>query len=154
VYDPEADFAALKSYGWMPVPSKSIRYPLIMQQVKSEMNRQLKVRNFTPESAEPDMLIAFHGGIQSVLAYEDWVYLQENYKQYAIKRRIDMTQYTEDTLVFDFIDTKTGELIYRATTTIYLSLESTPEKREKKIHEAVVKVLDSFIQIPLTTSSI
>jgi hypothetical protein len=154
VYDPEVDIAALKSYDWLPVPSKSIRYPLIMKQIRSEMKRQLKVRNFTPESAEPDMLIAFHGGIQSVLAYQDWVYLQDNYEQYAIKRRIDMTQYTEDTLMFDFIDTKTGELIYRATATVYLSLESTPEKREKKIHEAVVKVLDSFIQLSLTTSSI
>jgi hypothetical protein len=46
VYDPETDFAALKSYNWLPVPSKNIRYPLIMKQIRHEMNRQLKVRNF------------------------------------------------------------------------------------------------------------
>ena len=111
------------------------------------MNRQLKVRNFKMDSGEPDFFIAFHGGIHSMLAYDDWVFLQENYAQYAIKRRIDMTQYTEDTLIFDFIDAESGELIYRATAIIRLSLESTAEKREKKIIEAVTKILDNYLLI-------
>jgi hypothetical protein len=146
-YDPGADFAALKSYNWLPVPSKNIRYPLIMKQIKYEMNRQLKVRNFKMDSGEPDFFIAVHGGIQDMLAYNDWVFLQSNYEQYAIKRRIDMTQYTEDTLMVDFIDAESGELIYRATAIIKLSLESTAEKREKKIIEAVTKILDNYLLI-------
>lgn len=154
VFDPEVDFAELKSYDWLPVPSKIIRYPLIMKQIKSEMNRQMKVRSYKMETGKPDFLIALHGGIQSMLVYSDWVYLQENYEQYAIKRRIDVTQYTDDTLIFDFIDAKTGELIYRATATVYLSLESTADKREKKIIEAVTKVLDRYSRLPLTVSSI
>jgi len=154
MHDPQADFAALNSYDWLPVPSKSIRYPLILKQIKSEMNRELKVRNFKNVASEPDFFIALHGGIQSILAYEDWTYLHNNFDQYAIKRRIDMTQYTEETLIFDFIHAETGELIYRAMTTAYLSLESTAEKRKKKIHKAVVKVLDSFMQLRLTNSFI
>ena len=146
-YDPETDFAALKSYNWLPVPSTNIRYPMIMKQIKHEMNRQLKVRNFKMDSGDPDFFIAFHGGIQSILAYIDWVFLQENYEQYAIKRRIDMTRYTDDTLIVDFIDAESGEIIYRATASIRLSLESTAEKREKKIIEAVTKVLDNYLLI-------
>ncbi len=146
-YDPETDFAALKSYNWLPVPSTNIRYPLIMKQIKHEMNRQLKVRNFKMDAGNPDFFIAFHGGIQSILAYYDWVFLQENYEKYAIKRRIDMTQYTDDTLIVDFIDAESGELIYRATASIRLSLESTAEKREKKIIEAVTKILDNYLLI-------
>ena len=153
VYDPEVDFAALKSYDWLPVPSQSIRYPLIMKQIKSEMNRQLKVRSLQMVSGTPDFLIALHGGIQSILAYEDWEYLQDNYEQYAIKRRIDMTTYAEDTLMVDFIDTRTRDLIYRATATVYLSLESTVEKRGEKINKAVTKMLDGFSQLPVTASS-
>jgi hypothetical protein len=75
------------------------------------------------------------------------VFLQNNYEQYAIKRRIDMTQYTEDTLIVDFIDAESGELIYRASASIRLSLESTAEKREKKIIEAVTKILDNYLLI-------
>jgi len=146
-YDPEADFAALKSYNWLPVPSKNLRYPMIMKQIKHEMNRQLKVRNFKMDSGEPDFFIAFHGGIQAVLAYDDWIFLRENYAEYALKRRIDMIQYTEDTLIVDFIDAESRELIYRASASIRLSLESTAEKREKKIIEAVTKILDNYLLI-------
>jgi hypothetical protein len=154
VYDPEADFASMKTYDWLPVPSTSIKYPLIIKQVKSEMNRQMKVRSYKMETGKPDFFIALHGGIQSMLAYADWIFLQDHYEEYAIKRRVDMTQYTEDTLIFDFIDAKTGEVIYRATVTVYISLESTAEKREKKIIEAVTEVLDRYFQLPLTVSSI
>jgi hypothetical protein len=153
VHDPEFDFAALKSYDWLPVPSKSIRYPLILKQIKSEMDRQLYVRNYKNVTGNPDFFIAVHGGIQSTLAYDDWVYLQDKYDQYAIKRRIDMTQYTEDTLIFDFIDANTKGLIYRARATAYLSLETSAAKRAEKIHEAVATVLDSFMQITLTDAS-
>jgi hypothetical protein len=144
VSDPDADFGAMKSYDWLPVPSTSIRYPLILKQIKSEMDRQMKVRNFMLVDREPDFFITVHGGIQSMLAYKDWEYLQENYREYAIKRRLDMTTYVEDTLIFDFIDAGSKELIYRATATIYLGLETTSEKREKKIREAVTKVLDHY----------
>jgi hypothetical protein len=153
VHDPEVDLTAMKSYDWLPVPSKSIRYPLILKQIKNEMNRQLNLRGLQPVSGDPDFLIALHGGIQSILAYEDWEYLQDNYEQYAIKRRIDLTTYTEDTLIVDFIDTSTGDLIYRATATVYLSLETTPERRNKRINEAVTKMLDGFSQLPVTASS-
>jgi hypothetical protein len=47
----------------------------------------------------------------------------------------------------DFIDAESGELIYRATAIIKLSLESTAEKREKKIIEAVTKILDNYLLI-------
>ena len=116
------------------------------------MNRQLKVNSFKMMAGEPDFLIAIHGGIQSVLPYEDWQYLHENYEQYALKRRIDMTTYKEDTLMVDFISPKNGTLIYRATADVYTAFETSPEKRRMRILEAVTKVVDSFLKIPNTVS--
>ncbi len=152
VYDPEVDFAELEFYDWFPIPSKSIRYPLIMEQIKFEMNRQLRVNNFKIVSAEPDFFIALHGGIQNILPYEDWQYLHKNYEQYALKRRLDMTQYTDDTLMVDFISAKNGALIYRATAVAFTAFETSPEKRRQRIIEAVTKVIDSFLQIPYIVS--
>jgi hypothetical protein len=153
VYDPEVDFTELKSYEWFPIPSKSIRYPLIIEQIKFEMNRQLKVNNINMVIHKPDFLIALHGGIQSVLPYEDWQYLHRNYEEYALKRRIDMTTYTDDTLMVDFISAKSGTLIYRATANVYTGFEPSPEKRRKLIMEAVTKVIDTFLQIPYAVST-
>ncbi len=148
VYDPEVDFAELDSYAWFPVPSKSIRYPLIMKQIKNEMKRQLKVNSIRMVSDDPDFFIALHGGIQSVLPYEDWQYLHENYEQYAIKRRIDMTKYTEDTLLVDFISAKSGTIIFRATAVTYTAFETSLKQRRMRIVESVTKVIESYLQIP------
>jgi hypothetical protein len=152
VYDPEVDYAELKSYDWFPIPSKNIKHPLIMKQIKHEINRQLKVNSFKMVAGEPDFFIALHGGIQAVLPYEDWQYLHENYEQYAIKRRFDMTTYAEGMLMVDFISSKSRELIYRATAEVYMGFETSPEKRRKQITVVVTKVIDSFLKIPSTVS--
>ena len=88
-----------------------------------------------------------------MLPYEDWQYLHRNYEQYALKRRIDMTTYTEDTIMVDFLSAQKGTLIYRATADVYRGFETSPEKRRKLIIEAVTKVVDSFLSIPDTVSS-
>jgi len=143
-YDPEVDFSSLKSYDWFPVPENNIKYGLIVKQITSEMNNQMKARGFNKDSQHPDFLIALHGGIQSKLSFPEWEYLSENYEKYAITRRFDITNYTDETFIIDFIDTKTKTLVYRATATAYLSLEPTSEEREKKIAKAVKQILDDY----------
>lgn len=146
-YDPEVDFTAFKSYDWFPVPENNIKYDLIVKQIQSEMNNQLKVRGFNRDSQNPDFLIALHGGIQSKLSFPEWAYLSENYEEYAITRRFDIAYYTDETFIIDFIDTRTKTLAYRATATVYLSLEPTSEKRAKKINKAVTQLLDDYAQV-------
>jgi len=146
-YDPEVDFSAFRSYDWFPVPETNIKYDLIVKQIKGEMNTQLKYRGFNKDSQHPDFLIALHGGIQNKISFPEWEYLNENYGKYAITRRLDLTKYTDDTFIIDFIDTKTKTLAYRATATAYLSLEPTSEKREKAITEAVKQILDDYAQV-------
>lgn len=146
-YDPEINFTALKSYDWFPVPEYNIRYDLIVKQIKGEMDSQLQYRGFKRDSQRPDFLIALHGGIQSRLSFPEWEYLSENYKQYAMTRRLDMMSYTDDTFIIDFIDTRTKTLAYRATATAYLSYEPTSEKREEKIAVAVQQILDDYARV-------
>lgn len=140
----KSQFLNLKSYDWFPVPENNIRYDLIIKQIKSEMNKQMKVRGFNMDSRHPDFLIALHGGIQSKLSFPEWDYLSQNYEKYAVTRRFDITNYTDETFIIDFIETKTKTLVYRATATAYLSLEPTSEKREKKIAAAVKQILDDY----------
>ncbi|MCK5426960.1 MAG: DUF4136 domain-containing protein, partial [Thermodesulfovibrionia bacterium] len=81
------------------------------------------------------------------LVFAEWQYLHEQYEPYALKRRIDIINYADDTFMIDFIDTKTKILIYRAIVTAYISIEPTQEKREEKIREAIAKVLENYLQI-------
>jgi hypothetical protein len=145
-YDQEVDFTALKSYGWFPIPKKNLKYELIVKQIKKEINTHLEDIGLERAYTNPDFLIAIHGGIQSWLDYSDWQYLHAHYEQYAQKRKTDFAEYFEDTLIVDFIDVKTSTLIYRATAISNISIEPTHEKRQKKINEAVTKILDTYTQ--------
>ena len=146
-YDREVDFTAFKSYDWLPMPENNIKYGLIVKQITGEMNNQMKVRGFNKDSQHPDFLIALHGGIQNKLSFPEWQYLSENYEKYAMRRRFDIADYTDERFIIDFIDTKTKALVYRATVTAYLSLDPTSETREKKITKAVKQILDDYAQV-------
>lgn len=142
-HDPGTNFTSLQSYDWFPVPKKSVRYELIVKQIKNEMEKQLESRGFSKVSEGPDFFIALHGGIQQYMSYEDYKYLREHYEPYWAKRRIDFTQYDEDTVIIDFVDTRTKSLIYRGTVTAFI-MEPTAEKRAEVIHEAVTRTLDNY----------
>jgi hypothetical protein len=47
-------------------------------------------------------------------------------------------------LIVDFIDNEKKTLVYRAIAYALISLEPTPEEREKKINEAVTRILENF----------
>ncbi len=145
-FDPDTDFTLLRSYDWFPFPEENIEHGLIVMEIKTEMNTQMKTRGFKKVSENPDFLIALHGGIQSQLNYSEWNYLHDNYEQYAVKRKSDLRIYSDEIFIFDFIDTKTDTLVYRAIASVYISFEPTAEKREKRINEAITKVLDNYSQ--------
>lgn len=142
-YDPEADFAGIKTYDWFPVPRENVRYDLLVKQIRSEMENQLHVRGYERASDNPHVLIALHGWFQSHMDYLDWQYLYESYEPYWAKRRIDITHYEDQQLIVDFIDAKSRSLIYRATATAYIP-EATPRERAKVINKAVMKILEHF----------
>jgi len=146
-YDPKIRSAELETYDWLPVPSKMIRYNLIISQIKDEMEEQMQANGYTRDMDSPDFLLALHGGAITLYAYEDWKYLNDNFEQYAIKRRIDITKYTDDMLIIDVINMKGRELIYRAEATVRIAFEPTPEKREIRIRELALKVVSNFVQI-------
>jgi hypothetical protein len=106
----------------------------------------MKTHGFKKVSANPDFLIALHGGIQSQLEHSEWNYLHDNYEQYAVKRKRDIRIYSDDTFIFDFINTKTNTLVYRAIASVYISFEPTAEKRARNINEVITKVLANYSQ--------
>lgn len=142
-FDPAVNFTALKSYDWFPVPKKNVRHELIIRQIRSEMEHQLKSRGFSRTTEKPDFLIALHGGLQQFLTYEDFKYLREHFEPYWAQRRIDFSRYDDDTFIIDFVDSQTRKLFYRGTVTAFI-MEPTAEKRAVTIHEAITKTLDNF----------
>lgn len=145
-YDPGASFASYKYYDWFPVPKKNVKHELVIKQIKNEMENQMESRGFIKSSESPDFMVAFHGGIQQFLTYDDFKYLREQYEPYWARRRIDFSHYDPDTFIIDFIDTKTKTLFYRGIVTAFI-MEPTADKREKAINEFTVEIINIFQMI-------
>ena len=63
-------------------------------------------------------------------------------------QNIDVHEYTQGTLILDFVDTKNKHLVWRGSAQGALPDNPTPEKIEKKINEAVAKLLEKFPPVP------
>jgi len=117
------------------------------------VNRQLTAKGLKQDSSNPDFVIAYHVGVEDKVDVRDWGYT------YAIRGRywgvrtrgVEVHQYKEGTLILDFVDAKTMELLWRAAGSGAAKENPTPKEVEKSINKAIAKFLENFP--PTTTPS-
>lgn len=61
---------------------------------------------------------------------------------------MDIYEYEEGSLILDFVDPKTKNLIWRGSGKAQVDSAMTPESRDKLINEAVAKILKNFPPSP------
>ena len=159
-YDREANFVALKKFAWMQQPTTAMgdaraamqRNTLLDQRIKNAVNGQLVGKGLRQDSNNPDFLIAYHVGIQDKIDVTTSGYAYAGRGRYYgwAGGRVDVHQYQEGTLIVDFVDAKSKQLIWRGTAQKALDPNPTPEKIEKNIGEAVAKMLEKFPPPPAT----
>lgn len=142
-YDTTADFSRLKNYSWLPVPVQANINELDVKRIQSAVNSQLQAKGYAM-APNPDFLIAMHMGSQEKIQVTDWGYNYGPRGRYWGPGRVDVYQYEEGTLILDFVDTRTKELIWRGVATGEIDRYASPEKREKKINRVVEKILKKF----------
>jgi hypothetical protein len=153
-YDKEANFAALKTFDWIPQPTNVVgnvdvarmRNDLVDKRIKSSVNNELAAKGYRQDSNNPDFLIAYHIGLKEKVDVNTYGY------GYAPRGRywgwggsyVDVYQYEEGTLIVDFVEATKKELIWRGAGTKTLESNPTPEKIEQNIGKAVAKILKKF----------
>src|SRR5690242_1140837 len=60
-FDPKADFAAFKSYGWTPMGAVS--HPMLAADVVAAIEAQMKQRGLLLTANNPDLIIKVYGSI-------------------------------------------------------------------------------------------
>ena len=147
-YDTTADFGAMDSYAWIEVPSKQELDDITIRRAKNAVEEQLALKGFTISEDDPDFTIALHGKIKDKVDVVDWGYSYSRYDRYyggyGGTRRIETYEYEEGTLLIDFVDADSGNLIWRGSGTGVLDPSASPEKREKNVNDAVAKILAKF----------
>jgi hypothetical protein len=155
-YDQRINFASLKTYDWLPAPRKAEVDQLTIRNIEFAVDKQLKAKGLGMSSETPDFLIAVHITKQRKVDTEQWGYAYGNGNffygrrfsrfggapsDYQFRRGTDTYVYDIGTLIIDFVDTKTRELIWRGTATAEID-PSAPSM--DLINKAVSKILENF----------
>jgi len=145
-YDREADFASYKTYDWIPRPASAtgVNSSLNRERIRSAVENELQAKGLRQSSADPDLLLAFHVGVENRIEVTDWGYTYPGRYYGWGGRDIDVQQYREGTLVVDLINSSSKQLVWRGSAQGTLHDNPTPEKREKNINNAVGKIFYNY----------
>ena len=154
-FDPAAPYASYKTYAWItadpgPEQAPAIRNPEIRARVIRAVDRELKEKKLVlvPREANPDFLVTVLGWAQSEIHVTNYGYAYGGayaYGPYAATPMAvpvtEVRQYTQGTLLLDFVDAKTSKLVWRGTATDTLG---SPESVPATVDEAVKKLLAAY----------
>jgi len=147
-YDKQFNFAEIKTFAWMQVPEKASIDSFAVQRVKNAVNAQLKEKGFTMTTSNPDFLIAEHLGKKDKVQVDSWGYGYGARGAYwgggYGGAGVSTYEYQEGSLILDFVNAKTKQLIWRGSAKAEVQNIRTPEKSEKVINKAVKMILKKF----------
>jgi hypothetical protein len=140
-YVPNANFAQYRTYAWLPNKDTGQTAQLMHgspaeQALKSDVAQQLATKGIQQDTTgNPDFLIAYHVMSKEKTDVMDWGY------GYGWGGGADVYQYTQGTLVLDFIDPRTQQAFWRG----YASdVVNDPSQAAGKVGEAVTKMMEKY----------
>lgn len=148
-YDPVADFSSYKTfsvYDGVIKDSELENAPLAKKRVLEAIKNEMQKKGLTEsEAAIADLTIYSHGGTTEKMNVTDYGYGYGGWwgpSPYG--RNIDVSYYTQASLIIDFVDNTKKELVWRGIGSAALQDRKTPEERQQFIDEAVAKILEQY----------
>jgi hypothetical protein len=148
-YNPGTDFSSYSTfciYNGVIKDSKLESAPLVKKRVLEAINNEMQKKGLTSsDSASASLIVFAHGGTAEKMNVTDYGYGYGGWwgpNPYG--RNIDVSYYTQGSLVIDFVDNSKDELVWRGIGTAALQDSGTPEERQAFIDEAVATILDQY----------
>jgi len=148
-YDPAADFSTYNTfsiYDGVIKDSKLENVPLAKKRVLEAITNEMQKKGLTEtEAGIADLTIYAQGGTAEKMNVTDYGYGYGGWwGPYPYGRDIDVSYYTEASLVIDLVDNAKKELVWRGIGTGVVQQSGTPEERQQRIDDAVAKILDQY----------
>ncbi len=151
-YDTNADFASLKTFDFMPVPVQSNISTFNVKRIKDAVRNQLESKGYTQTPDNPDFQIAMHLSKQEKTQVKDvtdmgYTYTfgrRINWGDNSGPGRINVYEYEEGTLILEFVDAQSKELIWRGVGMGDVQRYKNLKKKDVRINEDVQKLLKNF----------
>jgi hypothetical protein len=154
-FDPGADFATYKTFGWISQPTATIsgnaqqaqaQSGLLGKRIISAVNTVLTQKGLTENENDPQLLVVYHTGVQDKVQVTDYGYGYGPYGGWygGGYGGVDVYQYQEGTLVLDLVDAASKQLVWRGTAQGVLDSNPNPEKLQEKINNIVGRMLQNY----------
>ncbi|MFI5314543.1 MAG: DUF4136 domain-containing protein [Myxococcota bacterium] len=151
-WDPSAHFDGLKTWVWQsstPITTGNARLddPLLHARIQTALASALAAKGYNKAtSGKPDFYLAYHIAIQQKL---DAQTIYTGYGPYRGWYGVGGAQtvvdtYDVGTLLVDFINPETNDVIWRGTAQSRIQELKTPEERQARIQDAVDRLLEQF----------
>lgn len=149
-YDTAADFAALKTFDWMPATGNAAGDELLVKKIRNTVDAQLQAKGRKIAADDPNFLIGMalsgkttYGGSTGV-GVSIGIPVGRAGRISIGGAKSKPREKKEGTLVMDFVDAKNKSLVWRATATDAVNPSASPEEKQKKINEVISAMLANF----------
>jgi len=157
-YDREVNFANLKTFEWMTVSKDAMsanaqtsmfQNQLVDKRFRTAVKSQLEAKGLAENQTNPDFLVMYYATTEKKVNVTNYGY---GYGRWGggYGGGVDVQQYTQGTIILDFVNAKSKELIWRSVATGALSSTPDPASAEEKIPPVVQQMLESFPPKPGT----
>jgi hypothetical protein len=142
-YDRSFNFSNLKTFSFA-VQTRGATDPLAADslndgRIRSGLESQLIANGFKTDAGKPDFVIAYYVTTKNKLNVQDYGY---GPPRWFGSRDIRVNQYSEGTLMVDFIDTNTNQVVWRGRASGTLEMKGV----DKKISKSVEKLVKQFVK--------
>lgn len=141
---PGADLSHYRTFGWYRSGDVGPQQVALEQSptgavIRQQLASDLAAKGLTEATDHPDVLVAYHAKLQNKTQITDWGY---GAFRYGGPGGVSVDQYTEGTLLIDFVSPTTGEVVWRGTATAVVDNPDTPDAG--KVASAINKVMAQY----------
>jgi hypothetical protein len=154
-YDHSAPFAKYKTYALAPASKGQVLSPTSEAALRDALRTDLAAKGLTEAAnGKPDLAVVRHVFLKDKVAVQEytswgygygggWPYGYGYYGMWtgAPRTYVDVQQYTQGTMILDFVDVKTKKLVFRGKGE---AIVGDTESNAEKIREGVKKMVEAY----------
>ncbi len=153
-FNPQANFAALQTFDWMPESGRQadgrVASDLRDQRFRSATEANLSAKGFRKVTSGADFLVGYHLTLENEVDYQAVnTYWGPRWGYRGIYGGVGTTHvtargYVQGTLIIDIFDVEAEELVWRGVGEGRVEQNWSPQERDEKVRRAVEAILADF----------